>query len=183
MVSNQYIVNCILLNGLWDFYEPQNICLMFLVSILPNMGLPFILGTFMGIGFLLVSVCYVRWSVIEKLKFLAKSLTLLLINLFESLKIILKALDVIFLYFQQHADLSAYVLEIITSWREDGQSVLLCASWLIQGGYQGEIWQIWRSAWARMPLLALVPWKSDCWPSHSTVAAIGCAMWNQDKGL
>ncbi len=50
-------------NGLWDFYEHHNIYLAIFVSVIPNVGLRFILGTFMGIQ---VAICCLHSSVVEK---------------------------------------------------------------------------------------------------------------------
>lgn len=67
--------------------------------------------------------------------------------------------------------------------KENGESCVLCASWPIYGGYERRFWKIRKGASARMPLSAMVPWKTNCWSSVSTASTIGYQMRDQDKGL
>ena len=65
----------------------------------------------------------------------------------------------------------------------NGQPILLYPSWPIKSCYQGKIWEVWWSSWARMPLFTLVYWKPACRPSYTPFTAARCALWDQDKGL
>lgn len=84
-----------------------------------------------------------------------------------------------------------YLVKLMRWWIDDinmqlkanGESSVLRASWPIHSSYKRKVWTISRGAWARMPLHAMVPWKSTFWSSLSSVTAIGYSLWDQDKGL
>lgn len=61
--------------------------------------------------------------------------------------------------------------------------MLLYTSEAIQSCHKGEIWQVQCCAQAWMPLPTMDLWVSACWSSLTPIAAVGCALRDQDQGL